>query len=322
MHYIEAPFFMDTKKSYIKTLFNIMNWLNVIKKIIRRFRPDFVITQGALVPFTLTVCRKLGIPVVVFLRSYIHFCPKELPYDRICNKRCIKCYSSFKEILKYPFERLKKIWHAHSLLKADILIANSKFMQKICKDFYGCTPKVVYPFIHLSDYIFEKTNGDKITIINPTRAKGGEIFLRIAQRLKTKKFLAVGRTDLPHIKKETNIEYIPPTNNIKEIYTQTKLLLVPSLWYEPFGRVCIETMANDIPCIASKRGGLVESVGKGGLLVENPYDIEEWISKIHYVENHYHEFQQKAKLHAIKFDFANTFKKFRSIIERSIGYKL
>lgn len=49
------------------------------------------------------------------------------------------------------------------------------------------------------------------------------------------------------------------TPTIETIWSQTKLLLVPSLWYEAFGLVVIEAMLRGIVVISSNAGGLVES---------------------------------------------------------------
>ena len=53
-------------------------------------------------------------------------------------------------------------------------------------------------------------------------------------------------------------------------YDRAHMLLVPSLWQEPFGLVVLEAMARGLAVIASKTGGLVEIITHevNGLLVE------------------------------------------------------
>ena len=56
------------------------------------------------------------------------------------------------------------------------------------------------------------------------------------------------------------------------------VVIVPSRWQEPFGRVALEALMLGTPVIASRRGGLAEIVsnGKTGILVEpNVEDIAE-----------------------------------------------
>jgi hypothetical protein len=49
------------------------------------------------------------------------------------------------------------------------------------------------------------------------------------------------------------------THTTEDIWSRTKILLVPSLWYEAFGLVVIEAMLRGIVVISSNAGGLVES---------------------------------------------------------------
>ncbi len=55
---------------------------------------------------------------------------------------------------------------------------------------------------------------------------------------------------------------------LEEAYASARVLVVPSLWYEPFGLVAVEAMARGVPVIVSDRGGLPEIVGndQGGVL--------------------------------------------------------
>jgi glycosyltransferase involved in cell wall biosynthesis len=104
----------------------------------------------------------------------------------------------------------------------------------------------------------------RVTMINPSAIKGLPIFLELARRLPHIPFAAVPTwsgdekirrmlTELP------NVEIIPPSENIDDIYEQTRVLLVPSLWAEAFGQVVVEAMLRGIPVLASDSGGLPEA---------------------------------------------------------------
>jgi glycosyltransferase involved in cell wall biosynthesis len=58
-----------------------------------------------------------------------------------------------------------------------------------------------------------------------------------------------------------------------EIYRNTRVLLVPSLWQEPAGRVAAEALLNGIPPLVSDRGGLPEVCNGGGFIIPVPPDI-------------------------------------------------
>src|SRR6266550_6152034 len=61
-----------------------------------------------------------------------------------------------------------------------------------------------------------------------------------------------------------------PQDELIENYDNSEILLVPSLWKEPFGLVVAEAMARGLPVIASKLGGPAEIITTrvDGLLIE------------------------------------------------------
>ncbi|MOA08230.1 D-inositol 3-phosphate glycosyltransferase [compost metagenome] len=56
-----------------------------------------------------------------------------------------------------------------------------------------------------------------------------------------------------------NVTILKPAENINDIYKQTKVFLMPSLWGESFGQVVVEAMLRGIPVVASHVGGLPEA---------------------------------------------------------------
>ncbi len=61
-----------------------------------------------------------------------------------------------------------------------------------------------------------------------------------------------------------------PQDELIQYYDRSQIMLVPSLWQEPFGLVVAEAMARGLPVIASNVGGPAEIITheKNGLLVE------------------------------------------------------
>ena len=121
-----------------------------------------------------------------------------------------------------------------------------------------------------------------VTFINPQTTKGLFVFARIVTEL------AQRRPDIPLLviegrssatwRKETgidlaalpNITIRPSTPDPRAFYAVSKLLLMPSLWFESFGLVAAEAMTNGIPVLASNRGALPETIGDAGFLFDIP----------------------------------------------------
>ena len=68
-----------------------------------------------------------------------------------------------------------------------------------------------------------------------------------------------------------NTEYIGFISNkqVKEIMGHASIVVVPSLWNEPFGLVAAEAMSRRAAVISSNLGGLKEVVGRSGVTIDN-----------------------------------------------------
>lgn len=62
--------------------------------------------------------------------------------------------------------------------------------------------------------------------------------------------------------KYENINYLGQlsTEELEKVYLNNDVLIVPSIWDEPFGRIVIEGNSYGLPVIASNKGGLVEII--------------------------------------------------------------
>lgn len=103
-----------------------------------------------------------------------------------------------------------------------------------------------------------------VTMINPCAYKGISILLDLAKHMPSVQFAAVptwGTTteDITKLKEFSNITILKPVGDIDMIFAQTRILLVPSLWIEAFGRIVAEAMLRGIPVVASNCGGLPEA---------------------------------------------------------------
>jgi glycosyltransferase involved in cell wall biosynthesis len=222
--------------------------------------------------------------------------------------------------------KIRDIRNKKILERMDLIIANSKFMAKTLRK-YGITStpiETVYPFINFSSHEVrgEDAPGEYITYINPSYLKGIEIFRKIVKKTPQKKFKVVGKGAERLKNISDNVTCFGWSNDVRDIYKNTSIILFPSLWDEPFGRVPIEAGINGIPTIASNRGGLSESVGKGGILIDNPYDISAWLSAIEKIEANHSTFSSKAINHAENFSFKRNFNDFKKIVKNHLDLEI
>ena len=111
-----------------------------------------------------------------------------------------------------------------------------------------------------------------ITMLNPCAVKGISIFLEVAARLPAWRFGAVpgwGTTadDRRALQRLPNVEILPNARRIDDLLARTRLLLMPSLWYEGFGLIAMEAMLRGIPVVASDSGGLQEAKRGTGYVI-------------------------------------------------------
>lgn len=68
----------------------------------------------------------------------------------------------------------------------------------------------------------------------------------------------------------SNVDLAQRTPNLKSVYALSKVILMPTLWWEAWGRIATEATLNSIPVVASNVGGLVESTGGAGIHIPIP----------------------------------------------------
>jgi glycosyltransferase involved in cell wall biosynthesis len=173
-------------------------------------------------------------------------------------------------------------------LPGAVYIANSQFTADRYRQEFGIGSTVIPPLFRPELYRTTSTR-KYVTFINPDPRKGRDLAFAIAERCPRIPFLFVEAWALKADEKErlsqrigltSNVTFKPRTSDMREVYGETRILLVPSQWEEAWGRVVSEAHYSGIPVVAARRGGLAESVGDGGLLIEPDAPVERWVETI------------------------------------------
>lgn len=176
-----------------------------------------------------------------------------------------------------------------------LLVYNSESM-KHHFDVYKNT-FVLYPPVDCNKYN-TNTNNKYVTIINVSKLKGGNQLIKIAKQMPNIQFLGVkGGYDKQIIDESVkNIKYVENTKDIKSIYAQTDILLIPSN-PETWGRTATEAMCSGIPVIAHPTEGLKENLSYAGIFIDKE-STEEWVAQIKLLKedrNEYIKLSEKGK---------------------------
>lgn len=208
-------------------------------------------------------------------RTLLHYLPKA--DVTISHLEC----SEHLHILskKYKIPTIHLVHNTHPLTvrwsaNSDALIINTEWIynDEAFKAFIG--PKmVINPPVDPGEYKTDR--GKSITLVNLWEDKGSAIFYELAKRLPDLPFLGVkGGYGEQVIEDLPNVTIMEHTPDMKSVYSQTKVLLMPSK-YESFGRVGVEAMASGIPVLAEPTPGLLESLGDAGTFADRD-DVETW----------------------------------------------
>lgn len=174
---------------------------------------------------------------------------------------------------------------------------------------------VVYPPVFADEY--RTTPGTKVTLANLSKEKGVDTFIACAEALPDVEFLGVfGGYGWQHEIDLPNVTTMPPVQDVREVYAQTKVLLMPSE-RETWGRVGVEAFASGIPVVAHPTIGLRESLGPAGIFIDRD-EHSAWVSTIEVLlgnPEHYESWSSLALARSAELDPTDDLIRFAEEVE-------
>jgi glycosyltransferase involved in cell wall biosynthesis len=277
-----------------------------VDKLLRKKHFDIIhlIGSALIVAYSL---RRCGISVVATVESYIALCPKgdyicgnSIALSHWGFFRFVKCVLQSDEIGKvrnvwyvkynplffglvyYRFLRMNQGLHYAKL------IAISSFVQKrlrsynlrsvVIPNFVDCD-KFKHPIKKNLHRYYKKRLSPKIKILylgSLTRYKGIHVLLKAVCGLDCHVDVygsGMLKRNLERYSDLNNLDvmfHAPVDYSVVPLlYQNADIVVFPSLWPEPFGRIAIEAMASGTIVVGSRVGGIAETIESGvGMLVE------------------------------------------------------
>lgn len=213
-------------------------------------------------------------------RTLLHYLPKsDLIITHLeCSTRATLLANKFRIPVAQLIHNNLDLTRTYIGHGADFVIYNTDWIKVDFSDEFSKIPSVtVHPPILSENYA--TTRGKKVTLVNLFERKGQDIFYYLVENMPDVEFLAVkGGYGEQVIKEFPNLEFMENAHDMKKVYENTKVVLMPSI-YESYGRVACEALASGIPNIVTPTQGLMEALGPAGIYVgrENPGD---WLNAL------------------------------------------
>ncbi len=228
--------------------FEAEQFLFLLDNILREFSPDVLLTYGS-----------------------HHVLQEAMRRARACGALTVFTLRNFGYEDRRYFEHV------------DHVFTTSPYVSDVYRQEMGLRSAGIESPIQWSDVEAPEETRRFVTFVNPSFAKGSLLFARLADMLGARRpdipilvvqsATSAGRLNtIPGIDftKYPHIMAAPATPRPADFFALTRILLVPSVFREPFGRVAAESLINGIPPLVSDRGGLPQTVRGAGRVLPVP----------------------------------------------------
>lgn len=245
-------------------------------KLMKDISPDVVLCGTLEYSTAARYRRQKRVPIGAFIRAFENFSS----YNECTPKQRVK-----RGVRQLMYGNTQNA----GVNRLDFLLPNSDFIDRLCAENFSVASRyTIYPPITLPKY---KDISDanaaghhvrSILMVSGAKKKGRDLFLKLAESLPEIEFIIVGYlvSDKEKAAFADNVRIHPWVKNPEELIAKADLVLVPSIWEEPFGRISVEALQCGTPVLVSKIGGLPETVGYQEELLVEPEDELAWRTKI------------------------------------------
>jgi glycosyltransferase involved in cell wall biosynthesis len=260
----------ETSRQLARTPDEVVTVLQFYREFLESCRPDVLLTYGwdEVTAGMIALARRMDIPVVFAIHNF-------------------------------GYTGLRPFWNV------DYCIVPSQFARRYYWESIGLACQALANPVNWDRVLAPNRDPRYVTFVNPSREKGVYAFARIAEELEHR------RPDIPLLVVEgratrdalaacwadaclpANTTVMSNTPDPRRFWGLTRMVMVPSLWWENQPAVAYEAMINGIPVVASDRGGTPETLGESGFLLPLPErltpeseiipaadEVEPWIETI------------------------------------------
>nr|WP_158640639.1 glycosyltransferase [Anseongella ginsenosidimutans] len=256
---------------WLKSIWHLLDSCNplnyfLISGLLKRIKPDVVHTNNiqGFSPFIWAIVKKQQLPLVHTFRDYYMLCHRTTLYhnERKCTDLCWQCkitHGIKKNFAGYP----------------DCYVGVSNFILEKHAAYLPMRrqrTQVIYDVVEMPPEIPAKNTGGEEVIFGfigrVSKAKGAEYLAKELANIKEEfrsgfKLVFAGKGDETFVRSLRDkldgikVEF-PGFVESDGFYRQIDVLIVPSLWSEPFGRIVIESLSHSVPVCIARSGGLEE----------------------------------------------------------------
>lgn len=266
-----------------------------ISKVLDDFKPDIVHMNNInfqLTPSVIYAIKKRNIPLVQTVHDYQMICPNHLLYSFNETKPCERCIngskfncfkhscihgSKIKSLIGAIEAKLYKLLKTYK--KVDLYICPSKFLEEkllSASNVFSGKTVAIHNFIEKKTLPENATTKPYIAFASRlSKEKGVTLLAEAAKMLPQYEFVVAGNgpddEDLKNIPNVTMKGFLTG-NELITLIANSKVMILPSVWYENCPLNILETHSFGVPVITMNSGGMAELVNDGetGLLVNEP----------------------------------------------------